>query len=79
MSEVMNNWQISERLEQAGVSVCAVYHSTSEPGVYQAECYGKVKRHIKQFEQAGFTEVTGQQDWMDDEPYSLIRFRTPTS
>ena len=71
----MENVQIIERLQQVGVSVCYVYETRSEPGVYQAECYGKVNRKIKQFQQAGFINVRGQQDWMGDEPYAVIRFQ----
>lgn len=44
---------------------------------YQIEVYGTGKKTVAKLEAAGFVNVSRQQDYMDDEPYALIRFNLP--
>lgn len=65
---------VEAALEAARIVYVDLY-STPRPGVWQLEAYANAKRMVAMLESAaGFTGVKAEQDYMEDEPYALVRF-----
>ncbi len=52
-------------------------YATSIEGIWQAEVFGHAKRVQAKYEGVGLVVVGAEQDYMDDEPYTYVRFRLP--
>jgi hypothetical protein len=68
---------IESLLDAAGVDYTVVY-PTRQENVWQAEIMtGNLKRVTEKLEAAGFRDVSGQKDYLDDQPFIYARFTVP--